>query len=337
MRLKKSLGLLITLAITCLTLYVILLRYVDENEAIKRDNAELRQKVDNEAASESHDLGRNFINTYKIRNMPIIFIGGFARSGTTLMRAILDVHPTIACGPETNALPTFLADLTENLIKATPEKKLNASGVYRDTIQGAAASFVYSILKNRRVYANADAKGSYTPRDTDRLCCKDPPIVRYTTYLHDVFPKAKFIYMIRDGRGSCFSLLNNTYHGRFTIEQFYKEMKEWNVLVKYINKQCEKVGPEFCHRVYYEDLVSSPEVTLRKIVNFLDETWTDDFLHHEDHFDDEIKISPKEWSSKQIKKKIYKDSLRPVWKNIKGYNPRDMKKYDMLETFGYTI
>jgi hypothetical protein len=37
-----------------------------------------------------------------VRNAWLIFIGGSQRSGTTLMRALMDVHDSIRCGTEVN-------------------------------------------------------------------------------------------------------------------------------------------------------------------------------------------------------------------------------------------
>lgn len=42
------------------------------------------------------------------RLSPFIFIGGFPRSGTTLIRAMLDAHHDIRCGEETRVVPRIL-------------------------------------------------------------------------------------------------------------------------------------------------------------------------------------------------------------------------------------
>ena len=42
------------------------------------------------------------------RSSPIVFIGGVPRSGTTLMRSMLDAHPEVRCGEETRVVPRIL-------------------------------------------------------------------------------------------------------------------------------------------------------------------------------------------------------------------------------------
>ena len=41
---------------------------------------------------------------------PVIFVGGFARSGTTIMRVMIDGHPDVNCGPEDMHFMNLVAD-----------------------------------------------------------------------------------------------------------------------------------------------------------------------------------------------------------------------------------
>lgn len=54
------------------------------------------EMVRGETGSGGEDDGHGLGGSYKYhRNMPLIFIGGVPRSGTTLMRAMLDAHPDV--------------------------------------------------------------------------------------------------------------------------------------------------------------------------------------------------------------------------------------------------
>ena len=41
-----------------------------------------------------------------------------------------------------------------------------------------------------------------------RLCNKDPFTIKSATYLHQLFPRAKFIFMVRDGRATVHSIIS---------------------------------------------------------------------------------------------------------------------------------
>jgi hypothetical protein len=45
----------------------------------------------------------------KLDNLPLHFIVGAGRSGTTLLRAMLNAHPNICCTPEVKPVMTFYA------------------------------------------------------------------------------------------------------------------------------------------------------------------------------------------------------------------------------------
>ena len=79
-------------------------------------------------------------------NMPLIFIGGMPRSGTTLMRAMLDAHPDVRCGEETRIIPRLL-DLMRQWQKSEKEsKRLQEAGLNNDVLSSAVAAFILEVV-----------------------------------------------------------------------------------------------------------------------------------------------------------------------------------------------
>lgn len=64
--------------------------------------------------------------------MPLIFIGGMPRSGTTLLRVMLDAHPDIRCGEETRVIPRLLSLKQQWLKSPIESKRLQEAGISGD-------------------------------------------------------------------------------------------------------------------------------------------------------------------------------------------------------------
>jgi protein-tyrosine sulfotransferase len=315
-------------------IFIILSKANTRDDSIVKKLLSSRLKTVEKAQSSTKSL--DFIKLNEIRKLPIIFIGGYGRSGTTLMRAILDVHPAISCGPETKVLPTFLSYLNKFIANRGVQRDLFEAGVETHTIGEAASSFIYYVLKYRKAN-NVSSSGLHDKlKPQERLCCKDPDILHYVKYLHEIFPNAKFVRMIRDGRAAAYSFMLRVKE-RITFRKFLNFYDSWNSYNRQIDMDCDRLGPAYCITVRYEDLIANTKTVLQRVVAFLNETWTDELLRHEKHFGDQIKVSNLEWSTLQIKNKIYNDSLAPIWlDHIPDYNPA-MINTQVLKRYGYNL
>jgi protein-tyrosine sulfotransferase len=114
------------------------------------------------------------------RKMPLIFIGGVPRSGTTLMRAMLDAHPEVRCGQETRVIPRIL-QLRSHWMKSEKESmRLEEAGIHKEVLNSAIAQFCLEIIAK-----HGDPAA--------RLCNKDPLTLKMGSYVIELFPNVSIM------------------------------------------------------------------------------------------------------------------------------------------------
>lgn len=262
------------------------------------------------------------------RSMPLVFVGGMPRSGTTLMRAMLDAHQDVRCGEETRIIPRILS-LKGQWTKTQRERdRLREGGVTDEVIYSGIAAFIMEVIAKH---------GEPAPV----LCNKDPFTLKYMIDLSKMFPNGKYLLMIRDGRAVVHSVMSRkvTITG-FDLGNFEKSLGKWNQVMSNMYNQCIKVGPSLCMMVFYEQLVLHPREMMTRILNFLSIPWDEKVMHHEQYVNKPggISLSKTERSTDQVVKPVNLEALtkwapfvpEDVRRNIRSIAP-------MLEKLGYDV
>jgi Sulfotransferase family len=200
-----------------------------------------------------------------------VFVICHGRSGSTLLRFLLDAHPELSCPPETN-LPALCGQLATvwSLIEGAP---LSANrGDEPPEIPDAAITGIRHVMDLM--------VGSYlVRRGKQRYCDKSLGTARFAELLVRVYPRTKFICMYRHPMDVIASGIEACPWGvdGFGFDPFIAETPGNSVLAlaRFWVANTDMVlavedrFPEHCHRVRYEDLVADPEQTARQIFSFL--------------------------------------------------------------------
>jgi hypothetical protein len=200
-----------------------------------------------------------------------VFVLCAGRSGSTLLRFVLDAHPELACPPETN-VPALCGQLANvwALIEGAP---LSANrGDEPPEIPDSVIAGVRETM-DRMV-------GSYlTRRGKKRYCDKSLGTARYAYLMSRVWPEAKFICLVRHPMDVVASGIEACPWGLggYGFDQYIAETPSNSVFAMarfWVDNvatilAAEEEYSDRCHRVRYEDLVSDPQATADALYEFL--------------------------------------------------------------------
>ena len=211
---------------------------------------------------------------------PYLFVVGCPRSGTTLLQRMLDNHPQLAVANDTHFItrclkkmkwvidPPLTAELIEQVkcYRRFPRLGLTDHAVSRAAEKAKTYAEFVSFLYTE--YGNMHRKSLAGE--------KTPDYVRHLPMLHSLFPQAKSIHIIRDGRDVALSTLEWAKAGKGPgrIELWNKEPVAvcalwWRMNVDFGMRDGMDLGTAVYREVKYEDLAAWPEKIIQGLADFL--------------------------------------------------------------------
>jgi hypothetical protein len=231
------------------------------------------------------------IDIDKIKELPIFFIVGSPRSGTTLFRTFFDAHPNIQIPLEMPFLMYYYDQYknTTKWDKETIDQFINE--LFTDIKYNFWSLKIWKINKEelRNVLSEMPLNSKYAditkviylcfnsvfPKETIKLIGdKNPLYSHFLKKIHHIFPEVKFIHIIRDYHDHILSMERVSFGSRLTPFTALK----WKQCQKKIEKYKEKFSEKF-YTIKYEYLVNNPKTELEKICDFLEIDFKEDMLY----------------------------------------------------------
>jgi protein-tyrosine sulfotransferase len=218
--------------------------------------------------------------------VPPVFIVGSFRSGTSLLRLMLCAHPNVWISgegsyfyrlrDELNASADFSRDRLKELHKEILPFLSSEKWISLPSLEELLEWTHFHGVNLRSImtfYNTWDARA--LEKNNLQWWGDNAPYHIYAIpYFDHLFPKSKFIHMIRDPRDIYTSI-------RFNYKETYRledVLNSWYTSVDHGLFGEIMIGQERFLRLKYESLVTEPEQELRKVCEFLKITFTDEML-----------------------------------------------------------
>jgi tetratricopeptide (TPR) repeat protein len=254
----------------------------------------------------------------------IAYLGGYPRSGTTLLEQILDSHPDVVSAEETTL---FNDEVYIPLSKRRPPETSML-----DFLESAQPDDLKQLRSN---YLEQIQRDIGSPIGTRLVIDKHPSMnVLIPTFIR-AFPEIKLLIALRDPRDVCLSCfvqthvpLNKASAEYMTLEGVVEGYTRTMGLLLTLLPMLEGHYLE----VRYEDVVENVEQEAKRTLDFLGIPWDERVLRFDEHA-----------KQKKVRSPTYADVAKPISKRAMGrwqkyqkyFEPHLEKLAPFLKAFGY--
>lgn len=218
----------------------------------------------------------------KIKNIPMFFIVGRPRTGSTLLRTLFDAHPNVLIPQEwpmllllhfqfakvtfwdKNKLEAFYTALFQPLripywsIRNWPG--IDIELLHANILKCEGEHSLETLLKVVYLHYNS----FFEKKEILLIGDKNPAISNHPELLAQIFPTAKFIHLVRDYRDNIVSLLDVDFEMPNVTLLAYR----WKYSFRIIEKAAT-LYPDRFFKIRYEDIASQPEYHFDSLCRFL--------------------------------------------------------------------
>ena len=211
-------------------------------------------------------------------DLPLFFIVGRGRSGSTLLRSLFDAHPGVMIPLESRFVQFLYYKYPSNKkwTAETARRAISDLGqgfeplhLNRDQLLEQIESYSPDLSFERvckLIYLNTQSE--FSKNEISVLGDKNPRYTFFIPQLLKLYPGAKFIHLVRDYKDNIVSIQRA---GKLIKESgnTYFSMGRWVLYNRFVVRYQKKYPDQFC-RVQFEELIRDPEAVMRKLCTFLE-------------------------------------------------------------------
>jgi Sulfotransferase family len=215
-------------------------------------------------------MALSFLRRDRDAGAPAPFVVSSPRSGSTLLRMMLDAHRELAIPSETHFVPDLIESFDEG--DPSPEAVVAMLREHRrwDDFHLDSGALLAAMREREplnagnavRSFFGLYAESQGKPRWGD----KTPEYVQHMRQIEGALSEARFVHVIRDGRDVALSRTKWRMKRVGRKPPVERLAKKWRKAITVARKQGRRVGHYL--EVRYEDLVGETEPALRRICEF---------------------------------------------------------------------